>query len=113
MALSAEQTALQESKASARRELSTWQEQETALAKDILKEEESLQALQNEQARLAERTSDLERQQVWNQQTNQFPEHLGSRFIMMHHRPDLVRLASNLMFECTHPVQAKFETIHQ
>ena len=59
-----EQTALQESRASAMRELATWQEQETQLARDILSEEEGLQALQAEQTRLNEQTEDLERQQV-------------------------------------------------
>ena len=63
-ALSAEQVALQESRKSALRELATWQEQETVLARHLLQEEQQLQALQAQHSRLSDMTGELERQQV-------------------------------------------------
>lgn len=63
-AQSAEALALQESRASAERELGMLQQRETQLARAVLAEEERLQGMQAEAAALGELTDDLEREQV-------------------------------------------------
>lgn len=63
-AMSAEQFALKEAREAAMRELAEWQEQETLLAKAIVREEGSLEELLAQQAQLSQGVQDLERQQV-------------------------------------------------
>ena len=56
--------ALQESRDSAQRERAAWQEQGSLLAREVVAEEQRLQALQAQQASLEDQTGELERQQA-------------------------------------------------